>query len=133
VEVSGETSGGSTSDVAGTYRQAHDKYVESANELKEWTGPFKAARDALVTAIADFTYSFFEGGGGGNGQVNATLTHPSPPPANYYKAAVIEAKTSFQKTLLDKSKAYRAKHGNIAQTFHNAAAGSQDLYDEVEH
>lgn len=58
--------------------------MQYANELKLATAPYKAARDALVTAIADFTYSFFEGGGGGNGQLNNSSLLARPP-TNYYK------------------------------------------------
>ena len=91
------------------------------------TGPFKAARDALVTAIADFTYSFFEGGGGGRGGadiLNATAAcdcigrpgcacdkHASPPAANYYKPSLNSASVSFQKKLLDTSKSFQKSFG----------------------
>jgi len=66
------------------FAEARDRYVQYANELKLATAPYKAARDALVTAIADFTYSFFEGGGGGNGQLNNSSLLARPP-TNYYK------------------------------------------------
>lgn len=99
---------------------------------------------------ADFTYSFFEGGGGGRGGadiLNATAAcdcigrpgcacdkHASPPAANYYKPSLNSASVSFQKKLLDTSKSFQKSFGTVAKTFHNPAAGEvDDLFDEVKH
>lgn len=45
---------------ATTYRATRDKYLNAANELKLATGPYKAARDAYVTATATYTKSLYE-------------------------------------------------------------------------
>jgi hypothetical protein len=38
-----------------TYRVTRDAYLKAANKLKLATGPYKAARDAYVSATATYT------------------------------------------------------------------------------
>lgn len=45
---------------ASTYRATREQYLEAANALKLATGPYKAARDAYVTATATYTQSLYE-------------------------------------------------------------------------
>ena len=47
-------------DYATTYRATRDAYLKAANELNLATGPYKAARDAYVAAIATYTKSLYE-------------------------------------------------------------------------
>ena len=45
---------------AKTYRATRGVYLQAANQLKLATGPYKAARDAYVTATATYTKSLYE-------------------------------------------------------------------------
>lgn len=45
---------------AKTYRDTRSDYLQAANALKLATGPYKAARDAYVTATATYTQSLYE-------------------------------------------------------------------------
>ena len=44
-------------DYAGYYRETRDAYLKDANELKDATGPYKAARDTNVASTASATYT----------------------------------------------------------------------------
>ena len=47
-------------DYAGTYRETRVEYLKAANELRLATGPYKAARDAYVTATSTYTLSLYK-------------------------------------------------------------------------